>query len=207
MPSKRELARRLQTVRGFENPDPELEQYSTPADIAATLVHTAALQGDVVDCPVIDLGCGTGMLALASAQAGSARVVGLDVDPTALDIARANEHRLELDTAVSWVLGDVTHLPFRPAVDDLTVVMNPPFGAQSGNRHADRAFLDAASAIATVSYSIHNTGSAEFVESYAADHDAEVTHAYEAEFELPHSFEFHSEASRTIDVEVFRIRW
>jgi putative methylase len=101
----------------------------------------------------------------------------------------------------------VSDIPFRTSDSPLTVLMNPPFGAQSGNEHADKAFLTAAAGIATVSYSVHNAGSAEFVESFASDHGGEVTHAFEAEFDLPLSFEFHTEESKAVDVEVFRIEW
>jgi len=85
--------------------------------------------------------------------------------------------------------------------------MNPPFGAQSGNEHADRRFLETAAAISSVSYSLHNEGSQDFVESFAADNDGEVTHAFAAEFDLPHQFEFHEDASRNITAELYRIEW
>ena len=85
--------------------------------------------------------------------------------------------------------------------------MNPPFGAQTGNEHADRAFLATAADIADVSYSIHNADSADFVEAFAADNAGEVTHAFRAEFDLPKSFDFHEDDRRHIDVEVFRIDW
>jgi len=85
--------------------------------------------------------------------------------------------------------------------------MNPPFGAQDGNEHADRAFLETTAEIADVSYSIHNAGSSEFVESFATDNGGEMTHAYSAEFDLPNTFEHQSERRQTIDVELFRINW
>jgi putative methylase len=85
--------------------------------------------------------------------------------------------------------------------------MNPPFGAQRGNEHADRAFLGTAAAIADVSYSIHNADSADFVEAFAADEGGEVTHAFRAEFDLPKQYDHHVDDSRHIDVEVFRIDW
>jgi putative methylase len=88
-----------------------------------------------------------------------------------------------------------------------TVLMNPPFGAQTGNEHADRAFLATAADLASVSYSIHNEGSVEFVESFAADNGGTVTDAFAAELDLPQTYEFHTDQSRAIDVEVFRIDW
>ncbi|MFT4923574.1 MAG: putative methylase, partial [Haloarculaceae archaeon] len=88
-----------------------------------------------------------------------------------------------------------------------TVVMNPPFGAQAGNEHADRAFLETTADIADVSYSIHNAESADFVEAFAGDNAGEVTHAFAAEFDLPRTYEFHDEKRKQLDVQVFRIAW
>jgi ribosomal protein L11 methyltransferase len=39
---------------------------------------------------VLDVGCGSGILAIAAAKLGAGRVVGTDIDPQALAIARAN---------------------------------------------------------------------------------------------------------------------
>jgi len=39
---------------------------------------------------VLDYGCGSGILAIAAAKLGAARVTGVDIDPQAVDAARAN---------------------------------------------------------------------------------------------------------------------
>ncbi|AKH97812.1 METTL5 family protein [Halanaeroarchaeum sulfurireducens] len=202
---KRELARRLESVDGFTDPSPDLEQYRTPADLAAHVIHVAALQGDIEDRTVVDLGTGTGMLALGAAFAGPSAVVGVEVDPGALVRARGNEGQLAPPVPVDWVRGDAMRSPLD--IEDATVMMNPPFGAQAGNRHADRAFLGTAATIGAVSYSIHNEGSRPFVEGFAADNGGEVTHAFRADFEVPHQFAFHRDETRTLETEVFRIEW
>ena len=204
--TRRRLAQELAVVAGFEDPRAPLEQYHTPPDLAAHIVHVADLRGDIEGRTVLDLGCGTGMLALGAALRGPKRVVGLDIDPAPLSTARENERRVGAMTDVAWVRGDATAAPFSPT-GPTTVLMNPPFGAQDGNRNADRAFLRTASEIATVSYSVHNGGSREFVEAYAADNGGEVTHAFAAEFELDAQFDHHTDAVREIDTEVYRIRW
>jgi len=207
MATKRALAQQLGVVAGFEDPRAPLEQYRTPPELAAHLVHLADLRGDVEGKTVLDLGCGTGMLALGAALRGPERVVGVDIDPAPLGTARDNERKVASTTSVSWVRADATDLPLRPDPAETTVVMNPPFGAQSGNEHADRAFLATAANVAGVSYSIHNDGSQEFVESFAADEGGDVTDSYRTEFELPRQFDFHDEEKRTIDAEVYRIEW
>jgi putative methylase len=207
MPTKSALAQQLAVVAGFDNPRASLEQYRTPPDLAAHLVHTADLQEDIEGRTVVDLGCGTGMLALGAALRGPRRVVGVDIDPAPLSTARANERKVASTSSVSWVRADATAAPLCPENADTTVVMNPPFGAQSGNEHADRRFLATAAELSSVSYSIHNQGSKSFVESFAADKGGTVTHAFQAEFELPRQFDFHEEESREISAEVYRIEW
>lgn len=207
MSTKSALAQQLAVVAGFDNPRASLEQYRTPPELAAHLVHTADLQGDVEGRTIVDLGCGTGMLALGAALRGPETVVGLDIDPAPLATARINERKVGSTTSVSWIRADATRAPLCPPVDETTVVMNPPFGAQSGNEHADRKFLETAAAVSSVSYSIHNEGSQAFVEAFAEDNGGEVTHAFEAEFTLPHQFDFHEEESRAITAEVYRIAW
>ncbi|WP_254763988.1 METTL5 family protein [Natrinema marinum] len=206
-PSRRTLARRLESLEDFSEPSAALEQYLTPPELAAHLCHLARLQGDLKG-QVVDLGTGTGMLAIGASLSGADRVVGIDIDAGALAVARRNERTAAADArehGVDWLRGDVTRHPF--SVTDATVLSNPPFGAQRGNRHADRRFLETASEIGAVSYTIHNEGSREFVESFAADEGGEVTHAFRAEFPLPNQFEFHTATEETLAAEVFRIEW
>ncbi len=204
--TRRRLAQELAVVAGFEDPDAPLEQYHTPPDLAAHIVHIADLQDDIEGETVLDLGCGTGMLALGAALRGPKRVAGIDIDPAPLATARENERRVGAMTDVSWVRGDVTEPPLTPN-GAATVLMNPPFGAQSGNTGADRAFLETAAGVGNVSYSVHNAGSESFIEAFATDNGGAVTHAFAAEFELPRQFDHHRSASRSIDTEVYRIEW
>ena len=206
MATKSELTQQLGVVAGFDSPRADLEQYRTPPELAAHLVHTADLRGDVEDRAVLDLGCGTGILALAAALRGARRVVGVDLDAGPLGTAVENERRVASASPVSWIRGDATRLPVSPA-ESTMVVMNPPFGAQSSNEHADRAFLETAAAVADISYSIHNADSQSFVESFAADNGGDVTHSFRAQFDLPATFDHHTDDTRSIDAEVFRIDW
>jgi putative methylase len=162
--------------------------------------------GDGGGATVVDLGTGTGMLALAAALRGPRRVVGIDVDPAPLRTARENAARVGATTDVEWVVGDATDLPLR--FDDRVVVLsNPPFGAQDGNEHADRAFLDQVRDVASVSYTVHNAGSEDFVRAYAADADATVTDAFAVELDVDNQFDFHDHDTAAIDAEAYRIEW
>ena len=212
MPTRRALARRLGVVEDFQDPSPALEQYATSAEVAASLVHVADERGDLTDgdsaqvATVVDLGTGTGMLALAAALRSPRRVIGVDVDPAPLRTARENAARVGATTAVEWVVGDATDLPLQ--FDDRVVVLsNPPFGAQDGNEHADRAFLDQVRDVASVSYTVHNAGSEDFVRAYAADADATVTDAFAVELDVDNQFDFHDRDTAAIDAEAYRIEW
>ncbi|MDY6779264.1 MAG: METTL5 family protein [Halobacteria archaeon] len=194
----------LERLEGFSDPEPGREQYSTPPETASHILHTAALNRDL-DGVVFDLGCGTGVLGVGSAVLGS-RVVGFDVDRDVLRTARRNARDTGVGARTDWVRADVTELPVSDFDGwDVTVVMNPPFGAQKDNEGADRDFLEVASEVADTVYTVHNSGSRGFVESFVDDLGGEVTHAFEAEIGLPRSFEFHDEELREIDVEVYRL--
>ena len=47
-------------------------------------------------CTVLDYGCGSGILAIAAARLGAGRVAGVDIDPQAVESARANAERNEV---------------------------------------------------------------------------------------------------------------
>ena len=62
--------------------------------------------------PVLDLGCGTGMVALGLARQGLKGVVGLDPDPAMVEAARAEAERAE--AAVRFALGSSRDLSPAP---------------------------------------------------------------------------------------------
>jgi len=191
----------LEGLEGFGRPDPRTEQYGTPAVLAARLLHHAHLLGDIGGKAVCDLGTGTGILACGAALLGAARVVGVELDPDALAVARRNAARLGAE--VTFVPGDVRD---RSLIDGLgsfdTVVMNPPFGAQ--DPHADRPFVDAALTLAPVVYGIFNTGSIPFMEAYTAGR-AEIEFAIGGILPLRRTFPFHRRDVVEIDVEILRL--
>jgi len=45
------------------------------------------------------------------------------------------------------------------------------------------------------------------VEAFAADNGGEVTHAFAADFAIESQFDHHTDDSRDIDAEVYRIEW
>ncbi|MDD1657036.1 MAG: METTL5 family protein [Methanomicrobiales archaeon] len=197
----RKLEMALERLEGFPAPSPALEQYRTPAVLAARLLHHAWSRGDIEGKEILDLGCGTGVLACGAMLLSARRAVGVDLDPAALATAEENARRL--DVAVTFLQADVTDLPrIGEAGPYDTVVMNPPFGAQKA--HADRPFIDAALALAPVVYGIFNAGSRQFLASYVSGR-AEITDRVEARFPLRRTFRFHQDDVREISVEIARM--
>lgn len=56
-------------------------------------VERLADAGRLVGASVIDVGCGSGILSVAAARFGAARVVGVDTDPIAVEATTANARR------------------------------------------------------------------------------------------------------------------
>lgn len=202
---KSQLEGTLQSVSDFDDPDRDLEQYRTPASVAAHLLALADLQGDIEDRTVVDLGSGTGMLAIGAALRSPARVIGVEMDDSAISVARENVAGLFEARKIDWILGDATRVPVN--LEGSTVVANPPFGAHEDNRHADRDFLETIATGAAVSYTIHNEGSREFLEAFTMDNGGQITHAYGVEFHVPKQFRHHVARSHAIQAELYRVVW
>jgi putative methylase len=198
----KQLEMTLQRLAGFSRPQAALEQYQTPAPLAARLLYHALMKGDIEGKRVCDLGCGTGVLAIGAALLGADTVIAVDIDEKALAVAR--ENATLFDTDVTFLAADVRESGCRERIGACdTVVMNPPFGAQKA--HADRPFIDCALDSAGVTYSIFNAGSSQFVKSYTAER-AEITEKIGGEFPIKRTFAFHTRDVQEIEVEILRLK-
>lgn len=190
------LQRMLSSIPPHPAPKVELEQYATPADLAAPLLFEAWTLGDIEGKVVVDLGCGTGVFAIGAALLGAREVVGLDVDAAALEVARASASKL--GATVDWREGDVRSWTGRAD----TVVSNPPFGAQTPG--ADRPFLETAFASAPVAYLLHSAPAREFVVAFAQRSGFAPTHEWALKFDVAHVYRHHTKAKATLDVRAYR---
>jgi putative methylase len=191
----------LQRLRSYPHPRAALEQYQTPAPLAARLLYHALMKGDIAGKTVCDLGCGTGVLAIGASLLGADGVKGVDSDPGAVRIAMENADLL--NTRVEFVVADVKDEALHGRLGSCdTVIMNPPFGAQKA--HADRPFIDLALSIAPVTYSIFNAGSAQFIETYTAQR-AKIDEKVGGIFPLRRTFSFHTQDVQEIEVEILRL--
>jgi putative methylase len=217
---KLDLERFLSDVKPHPSPNVNLEQYTLSESTAATMLYLAAYTyGDIVDKRVLDLGCGTGRLALAAAFLGAQSVVGVDIDRTAIKVAAKNSVAVSFDDKVDWVAGDIDAV----AGKFDTVVQNPPFGVQK--RNADRRFLEKALSVADAVYSLHNhpvsdkrliaqlrsghplrVEASSFIQRFVEERGGRVESVYALPLTIPHMFDFHTKAKHEIAVDLYVIK-
>ena len=211
----------LSQIEPHPSPKPSLEQYTISVDIAATMLHIAAYSyGDIVGKTVLDLGCGTGRLALGAAFLGAKQVVGVDIDKDAIKMAFENSVRANLKEKVQWITGDIDaiHGNFD------TVLQNPPFGVQ--RRKADRKFLEKALETGKIIYSLHKCPEKDnifikklkasktsvapvtpspFLKNFIEGRGGKIKAVYAMIMTIPHMFSFHTKSKHEFVVDLFVI--
>lgn len=195
---KKHLEMTIQKVPKHPNPKVDLEQYSTPAIIAADLLWNAYSLGDIADKKVMDLGCGTGIFAIASKLLGAASAIGVDIDKDSTDLASS------YCGDVNFICSDICDLENDFDVD--TIFQNPPFGSQkNAKKGADLKFISKAIELSPkVLYSFHMASTEEFLISYFEKNDLEITHIFRYNFPIPKIYEFHTRESANVEVIVIR---
>jgi putative methylase len=217
---KLDLQRFLSTVVPQSTPQARLEQYTVSEQIAANLLYIAAYSNnDIVDKLVLDLGCGTGRLALGASFLGAREVVGVDIDRLAIKTAQNNSRNTGLAN-IQWVIADVNSIV--GCFD--AVLMNPPFGVQT--READRAFLVKALEVATCVYSLHNHPEVDtrligqlkgsggflqvqpspFLQRFIGKHGGAVMGVYAMLMTIPRMFEFHTKLKHDFVIDLYVIK-
>lgn len=188
----------IQKVPKHPNPKVDLEQYSTPATIAADLLWNAYSLEDIADKKVMDLGCGTGIFAIASKLLGAASAIGVDIDKDSIDLASS------YCGDVNFICSDICDLENDFDVD--TIFQNPPFGSQkNAKKGADLKFISKAIELSPkVLYSFHMASTEEFLISYFEKNDLEITHIFRYNFPIPKIYEFHTRESANVEVIVIR---
>ena len=179
-----ELVRRVQSVPLPPTPSAPLEQVAAPAEAAADLLGALDRHFGLADRSVLDLGCGTGRLAIGAALLGAHPVTGVEVDASLIPIARAAARAARAD--VTFRVADVADWGRGADV----VVMNAPFGAQ--RRHADRPFWDCAFSLAgTAIGAFASSASRIFIARLALDRGAQVIEVEPVPWNLPRTFPHH----------------
>ena len=197
LPSKRQLEIILSKLKILETPTLRLEQYPVSPEAAAELLYMAGFEHDDLEGRIIDLGTGTGRLAIGAALMGSAQIVGVDVDPRALELARENAKTAGVK--VEWVQSTIDNID---GTYD-TVIMNPPYGTRT--IHADTRFVDKAFQLAPITYSIHKASTRTFLARYVHKSNRRIAEARTMSLKIPHLYSFHTRRWKSIEVDLCRI--
>jgi putative methylase len=210
----------LSKVAAQPSPKARLEQYTVSEKIASNILYIAAFaNNDVVGKSVLDLGCGTGRLALGASFVGAKDVVGVDIDRLAIKTATENSRKTRLGN-VQWVLSDINGIVGK--FD--TVLQNPPFGVQT--READRAFLVKALEVGNSIYSLHNhpevdkqlikqlkssqgvlqVPASQFLERFITKNGGVITSVNAMLMTIPHMFDFHKKLKHDFVIDMYIIK-
>ncbi|MCZ2855591.1 MAG: METTL5 family protein [Candidatus Bathyarchaeota archaeon] len=216
---KRNLEIALSKVAPHPAPKAHLEQYTIPANVAAEFLYIAAyINDDIIRKNVVDLGCGTGRLAIGAALLGAKETVGIDIDKTAVKLAFKNAVNLGVKDKTSWVVADIDAI--HGAFD--TVIQNPPFGVQK--RKADRRFLQKSLELAQRIYSLHKGENSKelaktltrgtptkpaqpsvFLKRFVKRHGGKIRIAYAMIMTIPYMFKFHRKRKHEFLVNLYVI--
>ncbi len=219
---KRDLEILLTKIAPHPQPRAHLEQYTIPVETATEILYLATYTyGDIIGKTVIDLGCGTGRLAIGSAILGAANVVAVDIDRVAIKAAANNTKQLQQSDCIQLITAELSAL--RGCFD--TVIQNPPFGVQRAK--ADRVFLKKALEVGHRIYSLHRSSRANimalkrtsrkqtpsltlvppssFIERFIEKAGVSIKAVYAMKTAIPYMFDFHTKPKHEFFVDLYII--
>jgi putative methylase len=196
------LEKAISRIEPHPTPKAYLEQYTITSATAAEILYIATyIYDDIIDKTIVDLGCGTGRLAIGAALLGARETFGIDVDKVAVNAARKNAERMGVKRKTHLITADIDVV--RGTFD--TVLQNPPFGVQ--RRKADRKFIKKSLELGRTVYSLHKGGeiNREFIKRFIEKHGGKVTGMFPMKMDIPRLFEFHTKRKHTIQVDLYKI--
>jgi putative methylase len=199
---KRDLERTLSEIEPNPSPKVYLEQYTTPSNVAADVLYLAAyVNDDIIEKTVLELGCGTGRLAIGAALLGAKEVIGVDLDLDAVRVAQKNAKIMGVEKKTHWIVGDIDVVEGAFG----TILQNPPFGAQK--RRADRRFIIRSLALGNRIYSFHKSGDSNrvFIKRFIEEHGGKTYTIFPMVMEIPRMFKFHTKKKQSIPVDLYII--
>ncbi len=193
-------------VPPIPNPSRNLEQYTTPAEIAVVVASRALLEGVLDGSMVADLGAGTCRLAIAALLLGASRAIAVDADGRLAPICLEAAARLGLEERISYVVSRVSSFagPLRPGSVDL-IIMNPPFGVW--RRGADKEFIEyAASLRPKAIIAVVKSGNIEYHRRLASRLGYKISLLGTYGFPIPASMPHHRSRIVRVEVDVVELR-
>ncbi len=199
---KRKLEIILEDIPQHPAPKIEYEQYTSPVHLVSRMLWIAEMKyHDISGKKVVDLGAGTGRLGIGAILLGAEEALLIDIDDSALLVAKNSLRKLRIDNRSHLVVADIRKLEL-PEIFD-TVVQNPPFGVHI--KGMDIIFLNKALEIAKTVYSVHKSTSVNYVINYLSKRNLFAEILFEEEIILPPTYNFHRKLGHKVDVTVIRV--
>jgi putative methylase len=192
----------IDKIDSFRSPKVELEQYSLPSDLIAFILILSA--DDLIGQNVVDLGCGTGRFSLPIIHFFSNRILGVDIDPDAMEhlVQLQKRNRLAIDLLLTSIEFSEPNLWGKRYQ---TTLMNPPFGTK--RQKIDMVFLKQALKFSKVIISIHKTNPKTriLIRNLGREHGKNVIILATVEFPIFASLKFHRKHKHNVRVDLLRI--
>jgi putative methylase len=131
------------------------------------------------------------------------------VDAASIGLAQRAAADLRVQERTWFVAADLATWHPEPGAFD-TVVMNPPFGAQKNNKHADRLFVERAAEAgrpAGTVWFLAQTRTEGFLAQQAKALGASIDRVATWPYPLEATMAHHREAARTVEVGAYRLSW
>ena len=192
-----------------------LEQYATDAIASVEMAFIAGfMHDDLRHNVLLDLGTGTGRLAISGLFMGARKAIGIEIDGDAIALARETAMMLGIGESFDLIHGDVENLEKTLRMqslennwDGITVMMNPPFGVHG--KGADVRFLEAAMALQGVNviYSYHLRGdkNREYLKGKILKRGWLLAELREVSMVIPHVYHSHKKKRKEVEADLYRI--
>ena len=182
-------------IDDFKEPKIKFEQYMTPPEIAAFMIHYAWMKGEIENKKIIDIGAGTGMLGIGAAFLGG-NVTMIEIDKDAFEILKNNVAKT--DHEIRLINKNIFDFDFDEEYD--TALINPPFGIKSKNKDMD--FIVKASKISKHIFSIHDGSESNInnIKSLFEKHNLKIIESLMMDFSLKSTYPWHEEKNKILKV-------
>lgn len=182
-------------IDDFKEPKIKFEQYMTPPEIAAFMIHYAWMKGEIENKKIIDIGAGTGMLGIGAAFLGG-NVTMIEIDKDAFEILKNNVAKT--DHEIRLINKNIFDYDFDEEYD--TALINPPFGIKSENKDMD--FIVEASKISKHIFSLHDGSESNInnIKSLFEKNNLEIMESLMMDFNLKSTYPWHEEKNKILKV-------
>ena len=182
-------------IDDFKEPKIKFEQYMTPPEIAAFMIHYAWMKGEIENKKIIDIGAGTGMLGIGAAFLGG-NVTMIEIDKDAYEILKNNVAKT--DHEIRLINKNIFDFDFDEEYD--TALINPPFGIKSKNKDMD--FIVKASKISKHIFSIHDGSESNKnnIKSLFEKNNLKIIESLMMDFSLKSTYPWHEEKNKILKV-------